>query len=97
MMGDEWPRPGMCVFHFIFFPAFHSVGSPVSGEMPWPLDPRHCDQFAPPFESLVLACEVGITSEHIKVVTTVTSIKASGFFISTLKTFICALLYYCCA
>ena len=42
--GDEWPRPGMGVFHTTFSVGLHVSGRPVSVEMPWPFGPRNCGQ-----------------------------------------------------
>src|SRR5262245_59143544 len=44
--GEEWPRPAIGVFHLMFLVSLHSVGTPVSVEMPCPPGPRHCDQLA---------------------------------------------------
>ena len=42
--GDEWPRPGMGVFHSTFSDALQVSGRPVSAETPWPFGPRNCGQ-----------------------------------------------------
>src|SRR5262245_4607026 len=46
-MGEECPRPSIVAFHFTFLVALHSVGNPVSFEIPCPSGPRHCGQLAP--------------------------------------------------
>src|ERR1041385_6320471 len=43
-IGDECPRPGRAVFHFMFFAAVHSEGRFFSSEIPCPEGPRHCGQ-----------------------------------------------------
>src|SRR5262245_22060169 len=54
-MGEEWPRPGIAVFHFTFCVALHTVGNPVSGEIPCLSGPRHCAQFATLFTGLAFS------------------------------------------
>src|ERR1044071_947174 len=43
-IGDECPRPGIVVFHFMFLAAVHSEGRFFSSETPCPEGPRHCGQ-----------------------------------------------------
>jgi hypothetical protein len=42
--GDDHPRPGTGIFHATFFDSLHSIGSPRSGDCPWPPGPRNCGQ-----------------------------------------------------
>jgi hypothetical protein len=51
-MGEEWPRPGMGVFHWTFFVPLHSVGRFFSSDTPWPDGPLHCGQFEPLLDAL---------------------------------------------
>jgi hypothetical protein len=44
-IGEEYPA-GSAVFHAMFFPGPHSVGSCCSIEIPWLPGPRHCGQFS---------------------------------------------------
>src|ERR1044072_689962 len=43
-IGDECPRPGIAVFHFMFLAAVQSEGRFFSSETPCPEGPRHCGQ-----------------------------------------------------
>src|SRR5215470_12416845 len=63
-IGEEWPRPGMAVFHFTFCVGVHTVGRPVSGEMPWLSGPRHCDQFAAGFGGVAVRGLVNRAGNH---------------------------------
>src|SRR5215470_5865855 len=44
IIGCEWPRPVIGVFHLMFLFRFHSDGTLISDETPLPSPPRHCDQ-----------------------------------------------------
>jgi hypothetical protein len=62
--GEEWPRPGMGVFHAMFFVALHSVGRFFSAEMPWLPGPRHPGQFEPLLVSFLGKQRAVTTSKH---------------------------------
>src|SRR5258708_4865080 len=44
-IGEEYPLPGIALFHATFFLALHSVGRFLSGATPVLCAPRHCGQF----------------------------------------------------
>ena len=46
MTGDEWPSPGMAVFHAMFSVALHFKGTVFSVLEPSPRGPRQPGQFS---------------------------------------------------
>src|SRR5262245_37948108 len=45
-MGEDQPKPGISAFQTTFEVALHSIGTPVSEEMPCPVGPRKPGQFS---------------------------------------------------
>jgi hypothetical protein len=44
-IGDDDPRPGISIFHRMFFVSLHSIGGFAVRDTPVMSGPRHCPQF----------------------------------------------------
>jgi hypothetical protein len=78
-MGEEFPKPGMGVFHSTF-DSVHWTGTSLSPEMPVPLGPRKRGQSDPDADRSVLKKQASKTTDTRKLLSMTLPFGASEQF-----------------
>src|SRR5918996_6315908 len=65
-IGEDQPRPGICVFHLTFSLVDHRNGSPSIADTPRPAGPRNCGQVISTGVDRAIAAPTTTASIHVK-------------------------------